>query len=160
MNGVVGKSSCRYMNPKIKGKIIIIIIIIIIFWKFLTPAFADSFSQGFEWQQVPSSLFSLFWPILIMLWCGWSLLVFLFQSLPLPLPIVKRLFRVHQLQLVSLSSLVFFSSLTRSRYLSLFSFSFNFTLWSAETAKSTIRHVLFFFSFLFFFFFFFFFCCC
>ena len=34
---------------------------------------------------------------------------------------------------------IFFSSLTRSRYLSLFSPSINFTLWSARTAKSTIR---------------------
>ena len=38
----------------------------------------------------------------------------------------------------------FFSSLARSRYLSLFSHSFNFALWFAETAKSTIRQVLFF----------------
>ena len=36
----------------------------------------------------------------------------------------------------------FFNSLARSRYLSLFSHSFNFTLWSAETAKSTILKVL------------------
>ena len=39
----------------------------------------------------------------------------------------------------------FFNLLAKSRYLSLFSFSFNFTLWSAGTAKSTIRKVLFFF---------------
>ena len=38
----------------------------------------------------------------------------------------------------------FFSSLTRSRYWSFFLFSFNFTLWSAETANSTIWQVLFF----------------
>ena len=38
----------------------------------------------------------------------------------------------------------FFSSLARSWYLSFFSFSFNFTPWSAETAKFTILHVLFF----------------
>ena len=37
-----------------------------------------------------------------------------------------------------------FSSLAKSWYLSLFSFSFSFTLWSAGTAKSTIRQVLFF----------------
>ena len=36
----------------------------------------------------------------------------------------------------------FFNSLARSRYLSLFSLNFNFTLWSAETAKSTILPVL------------------
>ena len=38
----------------------------------------------------------------------------------------------------------FFSSLARSRYLSLFSLSFSFTLWSARMAKSTIQQVLFF----------------
>ena len=38
----------------------------------------------------------------------------------------------------------FFNSLTRSRYLSLFSHSFSFILWSAGTAKSTILQVLFF----------------
>ena len=37
----------------------------------------------------------------------------------------------------------FFSSLARSRYLSLFSFSFGFTLWSTRTAKSTIRSFFF-----------------
>ena len=38
----------------------------------------------------------------------------------------------------------FFNSLARFRFLSLFSHSFNFTLWSAGTAKSTILQVLFF----------------
>ena len=38
----------------------------------------------------------------------------------------------------------FFSSLARSRYLPLFSPSFNFTLWSAGLAKSTIQQVFFF----------------
>ena len=47
----------------------------------------------------------------------------------------------------------FFNSLARSRYLSFFSHSFSFILWSAGTAKSTILQVLFF-SFFFFFFFF------
>ena len=36
----------------------------------------------------------------------------------------------------------FFNSLARSRYLSLFSHSFSFILWSAETAKSTILQIL------------------
>ena len=39
----------------------------------------------------------------------------------------------------------FFNSLASLRYLYLFSYSFNFTLWSAGTAKSTILQVLFFF---------------
>ena len=38
----------------------------------------------------------------------------------------------------------FFSSLAKSKYLSLFSLSLFFTLWSAWTAKSTIQQVLFF----------------
>ncbi len=38
----------------------------------------------------------------------------------------------------------FFSSLARSRYLSFFTHSFCFILWSAGTAKSTILQVLFF----------------
>ena len=38
----------------------------------------------------------------------------------------------------------FYNSLAQSRYLSLFSLSFNFNLWSAGTAKSTILQVLFF----------------
>ena len=36
----------------------------------------------------------------------------------------------------------FFNSLAKSRYLSFFSLSFNFTLWSAGTAKSKILHFL------------------
>ena len=44
----------------------------------------------------------------------------------------NRLFHVPQ----------FFNSLARSRYLFLFSLSFNVTLWSAWTAKSTILQVL------------------
>ena len=39
----------------------------------------------------------------------------------------------------------FFNSLARSRYLSFFSHSFSFTMWSAGTIKSTISQVLFFF---------------
>ena len=42
----------------------------------------------------------------------------------------------------------FFNFLARSRYLSLFSHSFSFILWSAGTAKSTILQILFFFFFL------------
>ena len=51
----------------------------------------------------------------------------------------------------------FFNSLTRSRYRFFFYLSFNSTLWSAGTAKSTIWRVLFLFVCLFFFLFF---CCC
>ena len=45
----------------------------------------------------------------------------------------------------------FVNSLAKLRYLSFFSYSFSFILWSAGTAKSTILQVLFFFFFFFFF---------
>ena len=45
---------------------------------------------------------------------------------------------------VTFMFIVFLSSLARSRYLSLFSLSFSFTLWSAGTAKFTVLYVLFF----------------
>ena len=41
----------------------------------------------------------------------------------------------------------FFNSLARSKYLSFFSLSSNFILWSAGTANLTILHILFFFFF-------------
>ena len=44
----------------------------------------------------------------------------------------------------------FFNSLARSRYVSLFSYSFSFILWSTGTEKSTVLQI--FFSFFFFFF--------
>ena len=44
----------------------------------------------------------------------------------------------------------FFNSLARSRYLSLFSHSFSFILWSAGTAKSTTLQIFFLFFFFFF----------
>ena len=46
--------------------------------------------------------------------------------------------------IVTCMFLSFFNSLARSGYLSFFSHSFSFILWSAETAKSTILQVLFF----------------
>ena len=44
----------------------------------------------------------------------------------------------------------FFNSLARSRYLSFFSHSFSFILWSAGAAKSSLLQILFFFLFFFF----------
>ena len=46
-------------------------------------------------------LFSVFWPILVMLKSRWSLLVHWFLSRLVPLSIFWELFLVHQLQLVS-----------------------------------------------------------
>ena len=77
----------------------------------------------------------------------WSPLVLLFPSPPVPLSILWWLYLSCQLQLVSpslSSSVVFFSSLARSRYLSLFPLSFSSTLRSVGMAKSTIWQVPFF----------------
>ena len=76
---------------------------------------------------------------------GWFLFVLWFLRLPVPLPIVPSApttisitvnFMVYRLS----------SSLAKSRNSSFFSPSFNFTLWSAGKAKSTIRQFLFFFQ--------------
>ena len=101
--------------------------------------------------ETPSLLKSLgflleFWLIVKMQPFVWSPLVRLFPSPPVPLSILCWLYRAHQLQLVSpsLSCSKVINFLTRSRYLSFFSSSFRYILWSAGTAKSTIRQVLFF----------------
>ena len=47
--------------------------------------------------------------------------------------------------IVTFMFLSFFNSLARSKYLSFFSISFSFILWSAGTVKSTILQILFFF---------------
>ena len=85
-------------------------------------------------------LFSVFWPISIMVLFGLSPLVLLFPRTPFLVPILWELYQEQQLQLGTPSfscSSVFLNSLARSRYLSFFSFSFNFSLWSAGIAKST-----------------------
>ena len=111
----------------------------------LTPLiFHTSVSWGFFTRVTVSflkspGLFSVFWPILVMLLSGWSLLILWFLSLVVPLsnhsgivpsaPIaigITVTFMFH--------SLFVFSSLARCWKLSLFSVYSNFTLWSAGTA--------------------------
>ena len=88
-------------------------------------------------------LISVFWPILTMPLFGSSQLVLWFTILPVPLISLRGSFWILQLLLVSPSS-SFFSSLVRSKYLSLYKFSLIFTRWFAEAAKSTRQQVLFF----------------
>ena len=92
-------------------------------------------------------LFAVFWPISIMHKTGWAPFVLLFPSPPKAVPVLWWLYRAHHLQLVSPSlsycAVFFFNPLARTRYLAFFLLSFNFTLWSAGTEKSTIRQVLF-----------------
>ena len=95
-----------------------------------------------------------------MLLFRWPPHVHLFQTLPVPLSILRWLrspitigiivtFMFHSL----------FNSLARFMYLFFSSVSFSFSLWSTGTAKSTILQVLFFTFFVVFFFFFFFLFC-
>ena len=60
-----------------------------------------------------------------------------------PLVIVPKA-RITSGTIVTFTFHSFFNSLARSRYLSFFSHSFSFILWSAGTAKSTILQILFF----------------
>ena len=72
---------------------------------------------------------------------GWFPLVFLFPSPPVSVSIFGDYTKStnYNWSHRHLScSIVFFNSRARSSYLSLFSLSFDFTLWSAGTAKSTI----------------------
>ena len=61
----------------------------------------------FYWVKVTGNLlkspgfFSVFWPIFVILWRGWSLLVLRFLSLIVPLSILLGSFQVYLLQLVS-----------------------------------------------------------
>ena len=109
--------------------------IIIYSIEFSTSALADGFSLESEWQQVSPSLQDT------SQYSGRSskssrLFSNPFVTVPnAPITIgmiVTRMFHS------------FFNSLARSRYLSFFSHSFSFILWSAGTAKSTILQVLFF----------------
>ena len=116
----------------------IIIIIILLFWEFFTPALADGFLLEFEWQSFESpELCSV-----LMRPFGWSPLVLLFPSPPVPLPILCASITTDVT--VTLMFHSFFSSQAKSWYLSFFSHFFTFTLWSTGTAKSTIWQVLFF----------------
>ena len=125
----------------------IYIYIIIYFLKFFTSALTDGFSLESEWQQVSSSLQdssqysgrSQKWSSLDGLHSSANLQVL--QSLCNPLVTVPN-------ALITIGIIVtcmfhsFFNSLARLRYLSFFSHSFSFNLWSAGTAKSTILLII------------------
>ena len=69
------------------------------------------------------------------------------ELLTLQIPIINEVLRgvpvLLRLKYLFYVPKFFFNSLAKSKYLSLFSISFNFILWSAGTAKSIIRQVLF-----------------
>ena len=63
-------------------------------------------------------------------------------------PFNNPLVTVPKAPIVTFMFHIFFNSLARSRYLSVFSHSFSFILWSAGTAKLTILQIFLFFFFL------------
>ena len=121
------------------------IVIILLLREFFTPALGDGFSLEFEWHQVS-------WTFLSILANLSNDVVWMVSTHPLiykstslssnPLVTVPRA-PITIVITVPFIFHSFFSSPPRSWYLFFFSLSFNFTLWSAGTAKTTIRHVLF-----------------
>ena len=88
--------------------------------------------------------FSIFWPLLIMLSFGWSPTSkssSYFNNLLVTVPKAPITSGI----IVTFMFPSFLIFLARSRYLSFFSHSFSFILWSAGTAKSTVLKILFFF---------------
>ena len=146
-----GKFSSSFLIHRVCQRRLWVIIIIIIYslWVF-TSALVDGLSLKFEWQQVSSSLQDS------SQYSGWSQYCSNLDGLYL-----SSYFQVLQSLYQSFGDCTewtnynwyhrhchilsfFLRSLARSKYLYFVLLSFNFTFWSARTAKSTIRHVLFF----------------
>ena len=100
--------------------------------------FANCFSLEFEWYQVSSSL-QVFWSILAMLEEFWMVFTRPLISKSSN-PRINSLVTVPRAPIkigitITFMFHSFFNSQTRSLYLSFFSFSFDFTLWSARNGK-------------------------
>ena len=122
--------------------------IIVTLLEFFTPALANGFSVKFEWQQVSLSFLA---PLSILAdlnnAVGWMV-----STCPLisksSSPCINPLMSVPRGPITLGITITFifhslFNSLARFWYLSFFLLSFNLTLYSAGTAKSTIQLVLF-----------------
>ena len=118
--------------------------IILLFWEFFPPVLVDGFPLESEWQQISSSLQNS------TEYSGWSHQCCSLDSLyscsyfQVPQSLYQSLVTVPSMP-ISVGIIVifrfhsFFSSLARSKYLSLFSLSFSFNLWSARMVKFTIQ---------------------
>ena len=113
------------------------IIIILDFQEFFTPALANGFSLEFEWEQVSRILLSILTDINKV--AVWMISIYPFiskSSSPYTNPLVT-VPRVPITIGITFTFMfhIFFTSLVRSKYLSFFSLSFKFTLWSTGTVK-------------------------
>ena len=133
------------------GIIIIIIIYLFLFFIYLfiflrvffPPALADGFLQEFEWQQVSRTLLIILNNAVV--WMVSTHPLISKSSSPCTNPLVTVPIALITTGIIATFMFhSFFNSRARSRYLSLFSHSFNFPLWSVGTEKSTILQVLFF----------------
>ena len=113
---------------------------------FFTSALADGLSLKFEWWQDSRTVLSILAVLNnAVVWMGSSHPTTSKSSSPFnnPLVIVPKAPVIIGL-IITCMFHSFFNPLARSRYLSFFSFSFSFILWSSTTAKSTILQVVFF----------------
>ena len=108
---------------------------------FFTPVLTDAFSLDFKWQQVwlgPGTLLSVLADLNnAVVWMVTTRPLFFKSTSPCTKSTNYKWYHRHS------HFPQFFNSLTRSRYLNLFSRPFNFTLWSARRAKTSIRQVTF-----------------
>ena len=120
------------------------------FYFYTLRVFHSALSEGFllksEWQQVSRTLLSIQADLNnAVVWMVFTS-PFIYKSSKLCInPLVTTKSTNHNWYHRHLHVPQFFNSLPKSWYLSIFSFSFNFTLWSTGTAKSTILQALFFF---------------
>ena len=132
-------SSMRFVMQSL---LLLLLLLFVFFWEFLTPTLADRLSLEFERQQVSLSLqdssdlcnvavrMVSACPLIPNNFCLLTKHLMIVPGAPITISIT-----------VTLMFHSFLSSLVRSEYLFLFSFSLIFNRWFARTAKSAIRQV-------------------
>ena len=131
-------------------------LLLLLLLKFLTSVLTDGLSLEFEWQQVSSVSPQVSRTLLSILAVLDNAEVWMVSTRPptskSSSPFNNSFVIVPKAPItigiiVTFMFHIFFNFRARSRYLSFFSHSFSFILWSAGTAKSTILQILFFFFF-------------
>ena len=136
----------------LQDELLLLLLLLLLFYslEFFTSALAGGFSLESKWQQVPQVSRTRLRILAVLsnavVWIVSNHPPTSKSSRPFnnPLVIVPKA-PITIGTIVTFMFHSFFNSLARSRYLSFFSLSFRFILWSAGTAKSTILQILFFF---------------